>query len=109
MTQPDLFTRVLMEEERLRSSKLRFNGSDYIPAKDDKRLTGQILRVFDCMKDGVFRTLGEIESITGDPQASISAQLRHMKKIRFGSHTINKRARGARENGLWEYQLIVNK
>lgn len=101
MKQLDLF-------DYVSNRKLRFNGSDYIRSKDDVRLTGQILRVFNCMSDGVFRTLGEIEAITGDPQASISAQLRHLRKERFGSHEINKRRRGEIENGLFEYQLVIN-
>lgn len=101
MTQTDLFTYVS-------NRKLRFNGSEYSPSKDDKRLTGQILRVFDCMKDSKWRTLSEIEIETNDPQASISAQLRHLRKERFGSHLVRKQPRGARENGLFEYQLIVN-
>ena len=87
----------------------RFNGSDYVPTLDNKRLTGQILRVFDCMKDGAWRTLSEIEEITGDPQASISAQMRHLRKERFGSHTVEKRNRGERTHGLFEYKLIVRK
>lgn len=84
----------------------RFNGSDYMPGIDDKRLTGQIKRIYSIMIDGKYRTLGEIESITGDPQASISAQLRHLRKKRFGSHIINKRRRGEREHGLFEYQML---
>lgn len=88
---------------------LRFDGSDYVPALDDVRLTGQILRVFDAMQDGKWRTLGEIESVTGDGQASISAQLRHLRKVRFGGHTVNKRPRGERSHGLFEYQLVVRK
>lgn len=87
---------------------IKFNGSDYEPSLDDKRLTGQVLRVYECMKDSQFRTLSEIQEITGDPQASISAQLRHLRKSRFGSHTINKQRRGNREDGLFEYQLIIN-
>jgi len=83
-----------------------FEGPDYIPELDRKRLTGQIERVFNCMKDGTWRTLAEIETITGDPQASISAQLRHLRKERWGSHTIEKRRRGP---GLFEYKLIKNK
>lgn len=83
----------------------RFNGSDYVPKYDDKRLTGQIERVYNVMKDGAWRTLSEIEQLTGDPQASISAQLRHLRKARFGSHTIDKRPRGERERGLFEYKL----
>lgn len=88
--------------------KPKFNGSDYEPINDDARLTGQLLRVFNCMKDGQWRTLSEIEAITNDPQASISAQLRHLKKERFGSHTINKQRRGDRKQGLFEYSLIIN-
>jgi Fic family protein len=88
--------------------ELRFNGSDYVPELDNARLTGQLLRIFNCMKDKKYRTLGEIEKITGDPQSSISAQLRHLRKERFGSHVVNKRPRGNRENGLFEYQLIIN-
>ncbi len=87
--------------------KIRFDGSDYNPEFDDKRLTGQIKRVFDCMKDGKFRTLSEIEEITGDGQSSISAQLRHMRKERFGGNTVEKQHRGDKKNGLYEYKLIL--
>ena len=86
-----------------------FNGPYYEPKYDQKRLTGQILRVFNCMKDGQWRTLDEIHSETNDPHASISAQLRHLRKYRFGEHTILLRSRGDRLNGLFEYKLIVNK
>lgn len=86
--------------------ELRFNGPDYDPKLDQARLTGQILRVHDCMIDGVWRTLWEIESITGDPQASISAQLRHLRKRRFGSFLVEKRRRGVSTQGLFEYKLI---
>lgn len=89
-------------------SNATFDGSNYIPRFDDKRLRGQLKRVWDCMKDERWRTLAEIEVITNDPQASISAQLRHLRKERFGSHFISKRSRGARESGLFEYQLVVN-
>ncbi len=84
-----------------------FNGPEYDPQFDRERLTGQILRIFTVMADAGWRTLAEIEGITGDPQASISAQLRHLRKDRFGAHTINRRARGDREDGLFEYQLLI--
>jgi hypothetical protein len=87
---------------------LVFDGSDYVPELDDRRLTGQILRIFDLMRDGEWRTLSDIESATGDPQSSISAQLRHLRKERFGGHTVNKRRQGDRSNGLFEYQLITS-
>lgn len=83
----------------------RFDGSDYVPPLDHQRLRGQILRVWDALKGGQWLTLGELGEITGDPQASISAQLRHLRKERFGSHTILKRRRGEETSGLWEYRL----
>lgn len=83
-----------------------FNGSDYNHARDSKRLTKQYDEVFNLMKDGLYRTLYEIERELGYPQSSISAQLRHMRKERFGSHTINKQYLG---DGLYKYQLILNK
>lgn len=89
------------------TDKVRFNGSDYIPEVDNVRLTGQILRVFDAMKDTEWHTLSELESKTGDPQASISAQLRHLRKKRFGSHDVQKRNRGDRAHGLFEYRLAT--
>ena len=87
----------------------RFDGPDYVPEFDQDRLKGQILRIYNCMKDEKWRTLPEIEEITGDPQASISAQLRHLRKPRFGNHTVNKRRRGEVSSGLWEYQLLMHK
>lgn len=83
----------------------RFNGSDYNRKYDDTRLTGQLHRIFTLMKDGSWRTLQEIALATGDPQASISAQLRHLRKPRFGSFTVHKRSRGERSRGLYEYKV----
>ena len=85
----------------------KFNGPVYEARFDYERLRGQMLRVFNLMRDGRWRTLTEIEHGTGDPAASISAQLRHLRKPRFGSHTVEKRPRGERIHGLFEYQLIV--
>ena len=82
-----------------------FNGSNYIPKRDDIRLTGQLLRIWGVMKSGPWLTLSEIAKATGDPEASISAQLRHLRKPRFGSHTIEKMHLG---DGLFAYQLTVN-
>lgn len=96
----------IFEKPKLDFNNARFDGSDYKPEYDDKRLTGQIKRIYGLMIDGKYRTLGEIEAVTNDPQASISAQLRHLRKPRFGSHILNKRRRGERENGLFEYQLL---
>ncbi len=84
---------------------LRFDGSDYLPWRDDERLSSQYRRVFSLMADGRWRTLREIADATGDPEASVSADLRHARKPRFGSHQVEKRYVG---DGLFEYRLLVN-
>ena len=83
---------------------LRFNGPTYDSGLDQARLTGQILRIYDLMRDGCWRSLPEIHEATGDPEASISAQLRHLRKPRFGQHDVQKQRRGV--GGLWEYRVI---
>jgi hypothetical protein len=82
---------------------LRFNGADYDRSRDDARLTGQILRVWNCVSDGKWKTLRQIAQETGDPEASISAQLRHLRKPRFGGYTVE---REYIDNGLYKYRLI---
>ena len=84
----------------------KFDGSDYDPKIDNPRLKRQMKRVFDLMIDGQWRTLREISDITGDAQTSISAQLRHLRKERFGAYVVEKRSRGLRELGLYEYRVL---
>jgi len=97
-TQPDLF-----------HAPPTFDGPAYDPEHDRRRLTGQIHRVHFALEMASWKdqwlTLGELRHRTGDPEASISAQLRHLRKPRFGSHVIEKRRRGDAGNGLWEYRM----
>lgn len=97
---PNLFE---YAREKLNSINIRFNGIE-ITKKDEIRLTGQILRVFECLKDGSWWTLEDLSQETGDPHASVSAQLRNLRKMRFGCHNIEKRNLGY---GLWEYRMVV--
>ena len=86
---------------------MRFDGPDYDEKLDQARLTGQNLKIFNLMRDRHWRSLNEIGSSLDEPESSVSAQLRHLRKARFGGHTINKKRRG--NSGTWEYQLIINK
>jgi hypothetical protein len=79
-----------------------FNGEDYDPLRDNSRLSAQLNRIKNLMFDGKSRTLREIAEVTGDPEASISAQLRHLRKERFGAHTVNKKYLGS---GLYTYMV----
>lgn len=85
---------------------MRFNGSHYDGCADAPRLSRQHERIKSLMLDGVWRTLAEIEGLTGDPPASISAQLRHLRKPRFGAFIVEVQARGDRAGGLFEYRVL---
>ena len=57
-------------------------------------------------------TLSELAAITRYPAASISAQLRHLKKPQFGNFVLEKRMRDKAEmhsghvhGVVWEYRL----
>lgn len=67
-----------------------FDGPDFDPERDQARLTGQLLDIFDLMKDGKKRTVEEIAERTGHPETSVSAQLRHLRKPRFGGYCVER-------------------
>lgn len=85
-----------------------FDGESFVKDKDEARLTGQCMAIFALMRDERWRTLHEIASAVRAPEASVSAQLRHLRKPRFGAHQVDKR-RTAPESGLYEYRVIVNR
>ncbi len=82
---------------------LRFDGNDYVHSRDSSRLTGQIQRIYNTIQNGNWFTLGELADLTGAPEASISAQLRNLRKQRFGNHIIEKKHL---DNGLYSYRLV---
>lgn len=83
-----------------------FDGETYDPQHDEDRLSRQLGRVWDAMKCGTWRTLEGISTITRDPTHSISARLRDLRKIKFGNYTVERRSKGDRERGLFEYRLL---
>ena len=84
--------------------ELLFDGPAYDADRDQARLTGQCRRVFAAMADQRWYTISELERmLPGDSSNSITAQFRHLRKDRFGAHTVNRRHIS---NGLFEYQLI---
>jgi len=94
-----------------------FPGTAYDPKIDGLRLLKQYEHIRDYMltmaesdrqfrhhAEG-FRTLQEIEQATGHPTASVSAQLRNLKKSAFGGYLLEKRRR-APDGGTWEYKIL---
>lgn len=86
----------------------------------DSRRKGFVLRQSDVIRDvmlsagecGTWLTLDELTKLTSYPPASISAQLRHLRKPRHGSFVVEKRRREAEEvarqvagGPVWEYRL----
>ena len=89
--------------------QLKFDGDDYDPVMDQERLTNQFILVREFAKGGHWHTLAEGSEATGAPEASYSAQLRNLRKRRFGGYTVEKRRRGVGRWGLYEYRLLKRK
>jgi hypothetical protein len=82
-------------------------GPAYVEELDGKRIARQheVIRDF-MLSNSNWWTLSELHKLLQFPEASISAQLRHLRKERFGSYIIEKRRRTV---GTWEYKLFPPK
>lgn len=78
------------------------DGATYDHARDGERLHKQHHRVLAALRGGAWWTLRELSAHTGDPEASVSARLRDLRKPRFGSHVIERQYV---ERGLFKYRL----
>ena len=79
-----------------------FDG-DCVDVEDFPRLITQLDTIRAYMSDGKWRTLRQIAAATKAPESSVSAQLRNLRKPRFGGCTVNRRSVG---NGLYVYQVM---
>jgi hypothetical protein len=70
----------------------------------------QLERIYKVMKVGRWKTLRELSAIVNAPPASTSAQLRNLRKSRYGGYTLLRRKTINRAiSGLYEYKLVVKK
>lgn len=81
-----------------------FNGPEYQPRRDFSRLKSQHDRIKYLMLDGKWRTVKEIHELTNDPENSIQAQLRHLRKLRFGGFIVDRRSVDG--SALYEYRVL---
>ena len=79
------------------------DGVTFNVERDGKRLSLQHNRVLAALRDGEWWTLSELSAHTKDPEASVSARLRDLRKPRFGSHVIQ---REYVRQGLHRYRLV---
>lgn len=86
-------------------------GKSYDERIDKKRLSKQMDVIKNYMiyhgRQGFWRTLQEISAVLVYPESSVSAQLRHFRKLQFGGFIVNKRRRNGK--GTWEYQVLEPK
>ena len=80
-------------------------GPAYSEVIDGERIAKQheVIRDF-MLKTGRWWTLAELHEKLKYPEASISAQLRHLRKPEFGSYEVEKRRREP-DKGTWEYRV----
>ncbi len=84
---------------------IAFDGETYEPQRDYGRLSGQLLRVYQLMKDGEWRTLYQVAMEVGGSEPAVSARLRDFRKEKYGSHSVD---REHLYGGLYRYRLILN-
>jgi hypothetical protein len=83
-----------------------FKGTDYVPERDEKRLTGQLGRVYGVMSDGRWYRPHEIVHAiytrTGyaDRESSVMRQMRYLRDV--PGCDVDKRHV---EGGIFEYRL----
>lgn len=79
-------------------------GETFDRARDGDRLNGQAADVFGLMRDGKWRTLAEISTATGHPEASVSARLRDLRRPSLGGYKVEREYVSC---GLWRYRVTV--
>ena len=92
-----------LEIEKVRPLHPHFDGDFYDPNQDHERLTLQMDNVLTFMQDHRWHTVQEVAAGVHAPENSTSAQLRNLRKERFGRHQIQT-VRGG-PAGLFLYRL----
>lgn len=98
-TPPPMFTHTLKPPSR----SDHFDGDDYAADKDEVRLNGQLRLIWLLMSGGGWFTVEGIVSHTGYPANSVQAQLRNLRKARYGAYDVQRRR--ITESGLYEYRV----
>jgi hypothetical protein len=90
------------------------NGSKRVAKRISRRRQRDVLCdvMLSASQCDTWLTLDELAKLTQYPPASISAQLRHLRKPQFGGYEVKKRQRkfgkamrGEDFGTVWEYQL----
>ena len=80
-----------------------FDGDDYVSSRDKPRLTQQIHQVRMYMENNNWLSVKQISDDLNFPEPSVSAQIRNLRKEKFGNRIVERRYQG---NGLYEFKLM---
>lgn len=83
-----------------------FDGADYQPDRDKQRLTTGQHKVRMYMENAGWKTIMQISEALDMYPPSVSADLRNLRKERFGGRTVDRRYV---RNGVYEYYLVPEK
>lgn len=90
-------------EAQIAALSPHFDGATYEPARDEKRLSGQLERVREAMSDGAWWTLDRLTARVGGTTPAVSARIRDLRKPRFGAHKVERKSLG---HGLFAYRVV---
>ena len=76
-------------------------GPAFDEVRDGQRIRGQIATIRELLLPLGYLTLAEIARLTGYPEASVSSDLRHLRKLAHGSFDVPKK----RINNTWRYTV----
>lgn len=79
-----------------------FDGVTFNAKRDTSRLHAQLDSVRSLMFDGRWRTLSEIAEHVDAPEASVSARLRDLRKLKFGGYRVERQYVA---QGLFQYRI----
>jgi DNA-binding NarL/FixJ family response regulator len=80
-----------------------FDGAVIDHKVDQKPLEKQLKAIYNLMQDGVYRSLSDIATKLNIGESSVSAQLRNLRKERYGGFEVQK----TRVDRLWLYRLAL--
>lgn len=81
-----------------------FDGATYDRAADRMRLTTQLRRVLQYMLGRGWTPLHQIAAALAEPEGSVSARLRDLRKPKFGEYVVISRR--STDGGTWEYVVL---
>ena len=86
------------------SRRSDFDGETFQNDRDGARLFRQLEAVKALMADGRWRSFDEIAQELDIPQASASARVRDLRKVKFGAWTVERRYDGG---GLYRFRVVL--